>query len=142
MRLNTILLHEHVTIDLPPSDASLASKKLHWAMQKVTKLAVEPGLRFKVGITANPPLRWEFYNAEDCTWTDVGVTNYAKYRLESAPAAHSNVSSDQVRQLIRLSGRVKPCFVFCLLSLLFILSEMVESGRPRPKPTCEMTPNG
>ena len=57
-------LHEHVTIDLPSSNANLASKKLHWAMQKVTKLTVEPGLRFKVGITANPPLRWEFYAEE------------------------------------------------------------------------------
>jgi hypothetical protein len=99
-------LHEHVTIDLPPSDASLASKKLHWAMEKVTKLAVQPGLPFKVGITANPPLRWEFYDAEDCTWTDAGVTNCAKYRLDTTPAVHSKVSGDQVRELIRLSGRV------------------------------------
>jgi hypothetical protein len=58
--------HEHVVIRFPHDFNGTAGEKLQWAVDSVL-WAIDSGKtpRFKIGITGNPPQRWDFYETDE-----------------------------------------------------------------------------
>ena len=72
-KLAAHLRHKQVDTCLPDLDIHAnPNEKLKWARDKISEIIAEQALeRFKIGITANPFKRWEFYSEEECEWTSV-----------------------------------------------------------------------
>jgi hypothetical protein len=67
--------HDRIGIRLPDDACCLASVKLQWAVDVVRELAVTPSRTFKVGITANPPQRLDFYAEAWGRMTIIGISS-------------------------------------------------------------------
>jgi hypothetical protein len=77
--------HERINVNLPHADELEARKKLMWAAQEVEKVAME-ATPFKLGITANPPQRLNYYDkdAADGILAKMYIVAVSKVREETS----------------------------------------------------------